>query len=278
MTIDEYTSLIEAGNGHQIDKRSLGKLLSLVENEQKGSKTLLKTLHRQAGRAYRIGVTGPPGAGKSTLVSGLVELLAREAKVGVVAVDPTSPFSGGAVLGDRFRMNEVAQHSSVFIRSVASRGSAGGLSRTAYRLADVMDACGYDFILFETVGVGQAEIEITEHADTTIVVLVPESGDGIQAMKAGLMEIADLFVINKSDRDQADTIKREIENILELRTIEETGWKPPVLKTIGTQKQGIQELANGIQDHRNHMVSTGVLDTRRKNRIRHEMMTLLRER
>jgi LAO/AO transport system kinase len=198
---------------------ALARIISLVENQRPGFRSLLNALHGRLGRAHRIGVTGPPGAGKSTLTAALIAHY-REAggTVAVIAVDPTSPFTGGALLGDRIRMNDVSMDSGVFIRSMATRGSLGGLALATKEAADVMDAFGFDRVIVETVGVGQSELDIAAAADSTVVVLVPESGDGIQAMKAGLMEAADLFVINKSDRPGADRVAREIAMMLHMRS------------------------------------------------------------
>jgi LAO/AO transport system kinase len=199
-------------------ERALARAISLVENEANGFEALLEALHDGVGGARRIGLTGPPGAGKSTLTAELARLYRdRGHRVGVIAVDPTSPFTGGALLGDRIRMNELATEPRIFIRSMASRGSVGGLATTTRETADLMDAFGCDRILLETVGVGQSELEIVGSADTTVVILVPESGDAIQAMKAGLMEVADIFVVNKADRPGADRLRKEIEVMKALR-------------------------------------------------------------
>ena len=197
---------------------ALARAISIVENDRPGAQALLQALHVRLGRARRIGITGPPGAGKSTLVAALIAALrGRGDTVGVVAVDPSSPFTGGALLGDRIRMGEATLDPGVFIRSMASRGSLGGLALTTKEVADVLDAFGFDHVLLETVGVGQSELDIAATADTTVVVLVPESGDSIQAMKAGLMEIADVFVVNKADRPGAERLAREVEMMLHLR-------------------------------------------------------------
>jgi LAO/AO transport system kinase len=198
---------------------ALTRIISIVENQRPGFRALLNELHGRLGRAHRTGITGPPGAGKSTLTAALIaHYRERGETVAVIAVDPTSPFTGGALLGDRIRMNEISMDSGVFIRSMATRGSLGGLSLTTREVADVMDAFGFDHVLVETVGVGQSELDIAAAADSTVVVLVPESGDGIQAMKAGLMEAADLFVINKADRPGADRVAREISMMLHFRS------------------------------------------------------------
>lgn len=259
-------------------KRVLSKIISMAENEDPQVQQVLKELYPYLGKAYRIGFTGPPGSGKSTLVNLVSKMFAdRNLKVGIIAVDPTSSFTGGAILGDRYRMNDIVLHPDIFIRSMASRGSFGGLVRTAYQVADIMDAYGMDMIIFETVGVGQSEIEIVEHADTTVVVLVPESGDGVQAMKAGLMEIADVFVINKSDREQADYIKREVESMIELKPHDAKTWLPAVIKTIATQKKGIEGVIEEIRKHRDHLSGGGELERRRKERIRHELQRLIED-
>lgn len=211
--MEQLLGQLEAGR-----RPALARAISLVEDQRPGFRELLHALHPRVGRAHRVGITGPPGAGKSTLVAALVSAYReRDQSVAVIAVDPTSPFTGGALLGDRIRMNEIALDPGVFIRSMATRGSAGGLALTTEEVADVLDAAGFDQILIETVGVGQTELGIAAAADTTMVVLVPESGDGIQAMKAGLMEVADLFVVNKSDRPGADRMAREISQMLHLR-------------------------------------------------------------
>ncbi len=258
------------------DKRSIAKALTKVENEEAGSESLLKELYKFTGKAHRIGITGPPGAGKSTLTNCLVKLMAGKGlKVGVIAVDPTSPYTGGALLGDRIRMQEIGLLENVFIRSMATRGSLGGLCKSVVEACDVMDASGKDFIIIETVGVGQSELDIAQTADTTIVVLVPESGDSVQAMKAGLMEIADIFVLNKSDREGADGVAATLRNIIHLKPPSRYGWTINVLKTTGSQNKGTEELMDEILKHKEHLEETGFIKIKRKEQLTKKILDLV---
>ena len=235
------------------DPRALARAISTVENRAPDSNQLLKALFPFSGNARIIGMTGAPGAGKSTLVDQLARVYRLEHKtIGIIAVDPTSPFTGGAILGDRIRMQDHHADTGIYIRSMATRGSLGGLARTTADVATVLDASGRNLILVETVGVGQDEVDIVRLADITVVILVPGMGDDVQTIKAGIMEIADIFVINKSDRDGAERVEREIRAMQSLAPRHD-GWIPPIVKTIASEGKGVQELASAIADYESYL-------------------------
>jgi LAO/AO transport system kinase len=242
------------------DIRAAARLMRDIDDRMKSAVEELKTLYPRTGNAYILGLTGPPGAGKSTLVDQIVaQFRKKELLVGVVAIDPTSPFSGGAILGDRIRVTRHADDSGVFIRSLATRGALGGLSRSTSDVVNVMDAMGMDVVIIETVGVGQDEVDIVSTAHTTVVVMVPGLGDDIQAIKAGILEIGDVFVVNKADRDGADRTARELNAMLEMRHPEPGSWLAPVLKTEGSRGVGIEELVQEFESHREYLKSSGSL-------------------
>ena len=280
------------------NRLALARAISLVENERPGFEALLHELHGEIGRASRIGITGPPGAGKSTVTARMaVELRKRGHTVGIVAVDPSSPFTGGALLGDRIRMAGISTDPGVFIRSMAARGSLGGLATSTREVADMLDVFGFERIITETVGVGQSELEIAGAADTTVVVLVPDSGDLIQAMKAGLMEVADVFVVNKADRPGADRLVQELELMLHMRLRESApvdaghhgvvagdprrrvadrvdgpadgaaNWRIPVLRTVALEGDGVPDLLDALDRHATYLGQSGELSRRRRDRV-----------
>jgi LAO/AO transport system kinase len=266
------------------DARAVARLISLVENGSPLLREVMAALAPYAGRAYVVGLTGPPGAGKSTTTSALVRAArAQGARVGVLAVDPSSPFSGGALLGDRVRMQEHATDPEVFIRSMGSRGRLGGLARATPQAVRVLEAAGADLVLVETVGVGQSEVDIAELADTTVVLLAPGMGDGVQAAKAGVLEIGDVYVVNKADRDGAEAAARELNHMLALGPRRAPGeWRPPVLLTVANRDEGIAELLAAVRKHQAHLKADGALAARRRSRAAGEVeaiaLAALRER
>lgn len=262
---------------------SAARLITILENGGDGAEAVFDALFPKTEGAYRIGFTGPPGAGKSSLLYHLAKLFReRGNRIGVIAVDPTSPFSGGALLGDRIRMQRLAEDPDIFVRSLASRGSLGGISNCTDDVADLLDAFGKNLILIETVGVGQSELEIADKSHTVVVILVPESGDSIQAMKAGLMEIGDVFVMNKSDHPDAELAAQEIETALRLKDTPEGAWKPPVVLTSALEQTGIEELAGHIETHRHYLEKNDLIETRRRSilhsRVRNALMDKMERR
>jgi LAO/AO transport system kinase len=259
------------------DVRALSRVISAVENRSHGSSEMLKALFAHSGQARILGLTGPPGAGKSTLVDQLARYYRKaDRSVGIIAVDPTSPFTGGAILGDRIRMQEHFSDPGIFIRSMATRGSLGGLARATADVAMVLDASGRDVVMIETVGVGQDEVDIVRLADITVVILVPGMGDDVQTIKAGIMEIADIFVINKSDRDGAERVEREIRALQSL-AIRSDKWTPPIIKTVATEGKGIESMAEAIKGYEEYLQKNNLFDQRKIKNWEQRLLEMLRD-
>lgn len=254
---------------------ALAKGITAVENEYDNAVEIMTKIYPHTGNAYVIGITGPPGAGKSTLTDGIAKEYRKRGKtVGIVAIDPTSPYSGGAILGDRIRMMDLMGDDGIFIRSMATRGSLGGLSQKAGDAVKLMDAFGMDVIIVETVGVGQSEVDIVKTADTTMVVVIPGMGDDIQAIKAGILEIGDLITINKADREGTDKLNIEMEMMLELNP-EHVQWRPPINRTIASKGEGIEQVVDSIEEHHKYLVDSGKLADIRKKRIKSEVTDMI---
>jgi LAO/AO transport system kinase len=267
-TAAELTEKLLAG-----DKRALARAISLVENDDPEGWALVREVYPRTGKAAVVGFTGPPGVGKSTLIGALTaQYRRRDRQVAVLSIDPSSPFTKGALLGDRIRLTEHFLDPGVFIRSMANRGALGGLSEACLQAALLMDASGKDVVLLETVGVGQAEVDIIDHADTVVLALMPGSGDSIQALKAGVMEIPDVIVVNKSDHPLTDTMIREIRGVLSLGP--QHGWRVPIVKTEASRGEGIEQLAEAIEAHREHIESEGTLAERRRRNLMNEVLAL----
>jgi len=258
------------------DRRAAAKLITLVENDYKKAECFLKELYNHTGHAVIIGITGPPGSGKSTITDKLTKAMRKKGKtVAIIAIDPTSPFTGGALLGDRIRMQDLSLDKGVFIRSMGTRGYLGGLSRATQATIKILDALGKDVIFIETVGVGQAEVDIVKVADTVVLVTIPGMGDDIQIIKAGIMEIGDIFVVNKADKEGHERLLTEIQMMLDLNSFGE--WHPPVIKTIALDNSGIDELLENIQLHLKYLKESGKFRKRRHKNIKKEILSLIHE-
>ncbi|AFK21802.1 methylmalonyl Co-A mutase-associated GTPase MeaB [Pyrococcus sp. ST04] len=271
--IDELIERLKIG-----DRKAVARLITLVENDEEKAREIVKKIYPLTGNAYIVGITGPPGAGKSSLLDKLIKEARKEGLVvGVIAIDPTSPFTGGALLGDRIRMQRHATDPGVFIRSMATRGSLGGLAKATNDAIKVLDAYGCDVIFVETVGVGQVEVDIVKTADTVVLVTVPGLGDDVQAIKAGLMEIADIFVLNKADKEGADATYFELTLTLDLERDkwEKLGWRPPIVETVATTGKGIKELWNEIKRHKEFLERSGRLEEKRRKRVEEEIKTIV---
>lgn len=262
-------------NAFNGDPRSIGRLISLVEADSPSAKEIMKKVYPRTGKAMIIGITGSPGAGKSTFVDRLIEQFQAEGlRVGVIAIDPSSPFTGGAILGDRLRMQGHALNDNVFIRSMGSRGHLGGVSRSTHEASLILDACGFDVVLIETVGVGQSEVDIIKIADTVVLVLVPGMGDDVQIMKAGIMEIADTFVVNKADREGADKVAADVQVMLKM--LKERDWVPPVTLVSSQNNTGVDEVRKILHDHWNYLKTTDEGKRRRFLQLEMEVEAILR--
>ncbi len=263
------------------NRRAIARLITIIENNEPQAREALAALYPHTGQAHIVGVTGAPGTGKSTLVNELAKVYRRRGRtVGIIAVDPTSPFSGGALLGDRIRMRDLFGDPDIFIRSMATRGSLGGLARATADVIKVLDAAGYQMIFVETVGAGQSEVEIAKAAHTTIVVEAPGLGDDIQAIKAGITEIADIFVVNKADREGADSTALALEMVLDLNhrahlSAQDTGWRPPICKTIALRGEGIEAVVEAIEAHRTYLLRSGERKQRERERIETELREMI---
>jgi LAO/AO transport system kinase len=256
------------------NRRAAGRLITRIENGEAGVEGIMRAIYPRTGRTYAVGLTGPPGAGKSTVADAMIRVIREhDQSVGVIAVDPNSPFSGGAILGDRVRMTRHATDDGVFIRSMGARGHLGGLTPSAANIIMVLDAMGLDITLVETVGVGQSELEIAGAADTTVVVIPPGLGDGVQAIKAGIMEVADIFVVNKADHPLASRTISDIRDLLRMET-RRREWVPPIVVTVATREEGLEDLWIRIEQHRGHLSRTGLLQEKRRSRLERQIMTI----
>jgi LAO/AO transport system kinase len=257
--------------------RALGRAISILEDGGGGQRELIRRVYAETGKARVVGITGPPGAGKSTLVDRLARLIRQRGQtVGILAVDPTSPFTGGALLGDRIRMQTLYTDPGVFIRSMATRGTMGGLARASRDAVDLLDAAGFDWVLIETVGVGQDEVDIVRTADTVVLVTIPGLGDDIQAIKAGILEIADVFVINKADREGVERTAKDLQMMLSIG--EHGEWLPPIVKTVASREEGVDRVLAEIERHREHLAASGEIERRRCSHLRLRVETILKER